>query len=203
MTARGYRVVQFGVATLGLLSLGGCAPPIYFARATHGTVIDAETKQPIVGAVIIANWDLFHELWGGGSHGVKSMQITEVVTDKDGNYVVPGWGPRLRPCFTYLDNSDPYLIIFKSGYSRLGLLNDRDRNSWVRVSDWNGRTLELKRFRGTPSERYDQLGTLLTATGHHPAPLKALYDELIKDVDSADHSESLRAEAQLLLVPNE
>ena len=202
MSARVHSILQFGVATFGLLSLGGCAPPIYFAKATHGTIVDAETKQPIAGAVVYANWDLFDELWGGGSHGVQSLQVTEVVTDKDGNYLVPGWGPKRRPCFTYLDNSDPYLVILKSGYVPSGFLN-APSNSWVRVSEANGRALELNPFSGTPDQRYHQLSTLLVKTGHHPEPLKALYDEFIKDVDSADHSESLRASARRLLVPNE
>jgi hypothetical protein len=203
MTARVRTVLQFGVATLGLLSLGGCAPPIYFAKATHGTIIDAETKQPIAGAVIIANWDLYDELWGGGSHGVQSMQITEVVTDTEGKYVVPGWGPRRRPLFTHLDDRDPALTAFKSGYVPRGWLNTRDRNSWVRVSDWTGRPLELTPFRGTPHERQSQLRSLLGETDHHTAPLKALYDEFMKDVDSADHAESLRVDARQLLLPNQ
>ncbi len=203
MTARVFRTLHFGVATLALLSLGGCAPPIYFAKATHGTVIDAETKQPIAGAVVVANWDLFHELWGEGSHGVRSLQITEVVTDKDGKYVVPGWGPKLRPCFTYLDHDDPALNVFKSGYEPRGWGNYHDSNSWMRVSEWDGRPLELKPFHGTPHDRGSRLSRLIDGCRLHTTPLKALYDEVMKDVDSTDQATVLRIEAEQLLRPNQ
>lgn len=203
MTAHVRKALRFGLAALVFLSLGGCAPPIYFAKATHGTVVDAETKQPIAGAVIVANWDLLYELSGEDSHGVRSMQITEVVTDKQGNYVVPGWGPKLRPCFTYLDNHDPVLSVFKSGYVPEGWMNDRDSNSWVRVSEWDGRALELKPFRGTPRYRWNRLSSFMINCRHHTRPLKAMYEEIIKDVDSADHADILRGDARQLLLPNQ
>lgn len=201
MTARVYTVVILAL-TLGVLTLAGCAPPIYFAKATHGTVIDAETKQPIAGAVIVANWDLFDELYGGGSHGVRSLQITEVVTDKEGKYVVPGWGPKRRPCFTYLDDRDPYLIIFKSGYVPGGWLNTPS-NSWVRVSEANGRTLELKPFSGTPDERYRQLDSVIDQCRLHATPLKELHDEVLKDADLTVRPTALRTLAEQLLLPNQ
>jgi len=178
------RAVQLALPGIFGLALSACAPPIYFAQATHGTVIDAETKRPIAGAVIVANWDLYARQL---THGVRSMQITEVVSDENGNYVVPGWGPRLRPCGMELDNRDPYLMVFKSTYEPTGLLRDRDRSrdrySWVRVSDWNERAIELRRFDGSMEKRVHQLQWVVNSFDRGP-PLRALYNELLKDRDA-------------------
>jgi len=180
------RTVQLALPGIFGLALSACAPPIYFAKATHGTVIDAETKRPIAGAVIVATWDLYAQQL---THGVWSMQITEVVSDENGTYVVPGWGPRLRPCGMELDNRDPYLMVFKSTYEPTGLLRDRDRNrdrySWVRLSDWNDRAIELRPFRGTPETRLEQFQDLLLHV-HRGPPLRALRGELMKERETLE-----------------
>lgn len=201
MTTRGYKLRWFVLPAFAALWLGGlwfgaCAPPIYFARATHGTVIDAETKQPIAGAVAVANWDLFNVLFGGGSHGVCSMQVTEAVTDPAGHFVVPGWGPKLRPWLNVLDTDDPSLTIFKSGYVPTGRANYHERNTWVRFSEWDEHTWELTPFRGTPRQRSSQLSRLMTNCLNHTVPLTAMYDEVMKDVDSAELPRILRGEAE-------
>jgi hypothetical protein len=208
MTARGskvWRILLPALAALWIAGLwfGACAPPVYFAKATHGRVIDAETKQPISGAVVIANWDLFHELVGGGSHGVCSMQVAEAVTDPAGHFVVPGWGPKVRPWLTLLDDDDPSLTIFKSGYVPTGRSNYRSRNTWVRFSEWDGQTWELTPFHGTPRQRSEQLDRVINNCRNHRSPLRATYNEVIKDADSTDFPRSFRSEAQNVLLDGE
>jgi hypothetical protein len=180
-----HTTLGFGLVMLAVVSsLEGCAPPIYFAKVTHGTVVDADTKQPIEGAVIVANWELYTRR-GEGAHGLQSMQITEVVSGADGSYLVPGWGPRLRPCLTELDNGDPYLVVFKSGYEPWSFLNSYRRNNWIRECEWNGKAIELTPFRRPSEKRVDQLQTLLLWVGRGPA-LKALHDELMKERSSLE-----------------
>src|SRR5437762_122484 len=90
------------------------APPMYLAKEIHGQVVDAATGQPIERAVIVAQWILFVGGIGHGGHN-QVLHVAEVVTDKDGNYVIPGWGPKPRLPLTELDNQDPKLLVFKSG----------------------------------------------------------------------------------------
>lgn len=126
-------------------TLPACATPLtYSAKEIRGQIVDAETSQPIEGAVIVAQWILFEM---GVGHR-KRLHIHEAVTDKDGRYVIPAWGPKPHPPFTELDREDPMLAIFKSGYAPLRLYNRIDRADAVRMSDWDGKVIRLKKFEG-------------------------------------------------------
>ncbi len=91
------------------------------------------------------------------------------------------------------------LTVFKSGYAPRGVLNYRHSNAWVRVSEWDGHTLELTPFRGAPKDRSLLLGLLIIQCRHHATPLKALHDEVLKDVDSAEWPKMLKSDADQLL----
>ncbi len=70
-----------------------------------GRVIDAETNQPIEGAVLLVEWTKTH---GIGEHWTESYKVAEVVSDKDGKVSLPGcYSPFVRP---------PDVTIYKKGY---------------------------------------------------------------------------------------
>lgn len=77
------------------------------------TVVDAETGEPIEGAVAIAIWRK-HSIkerawWEGGTMVV--VKIEEAVSDKDGNIYIDGfWG------WYIAKNRYPRLTIYKPGY---------------------------------------------------------------------------------------
>jgi hypothetical protein len=54
----------------------------------HGSVVDADTKQPIAGAVVFAEW------WTRSPGLVQEVQsfydAQETVTDNQRNFVIPG-----------------------------------------------------------------------------------------------------------------
>ncbi len=143
------------------LPLSACAIS-YSAEPIDAWVVDAETKQPIEGVIITANWQL-QSGNAGGSFYAGQLMVMETVTDKKGRFYFPAWGP-LRPKQGYLINRDPQLLLFKSGYEYLGLSNTPFRENMhkdpVRKSDWNGKTIELKPFKGTAEEYSKALGTL-------------------------------------------
>lgn len=131
-----------------LLGMGGY-PSKYSAEAIEARVIDAETKQVLEGVIVTANW----ELVGGfeGNTPVGQMKVLEAVTDKNGKFTFPAWGPEPRKK-GYLRNRDPQLLLFKPSYEYKRLLNETSSKismESLRRSEWNGKTIELKPFKGT------------------------------------------------------
>lgn len=82
-----------------LLTLAGC----YFPMS--GKVIDAETSQPIEGAVVLVEWTKTH---GIGEHWTESAKVVEVISAKDGIVKISGcYDPFVR---------SPDVTIYKKGY---------------------------------------------------------------------------------------
>ena len=144
------------LTTVGALpacaQLGG-RPSHYSAEAIEARVIDAETKQPLEGVIVTANWELRGPATAGGSAPIGQLMVLETVTGKDGKFAFPAWGPkRARGA---LLNRDPQLLLFKPGYRYRGLENEfRDGMELepIRRSEWSGRTIEMKPFKGTVGE---------------------------------------------------
>jgi hypothetical protein len=174
-TPAGRKALYFALAILGLI-LGAnalVAPLVYYAEPFHGRVIDAQTLEPIPGAIVGARWVLW-VIWVGNREVLSEAQT---VTDLNGNYTIPGrlmlrWQP-----LGWLDESDPAMVVFKAGYKAEFLTNDVGRNGWVRRSLWNGVEIELYRFQGTPRARVDQLSSVTDYCGRS----KSCYEEILKE----------------------
>jgi hypothetical protein len=121
------------------------------------------------GAVIVADWKLLAGGYGHAGH-LDSLIVQQTLTDKNGEFSVPAWGPTMRPSFTILDKA-PRLILFKSGYEHAALWNEQSSNAFVRRSDWSGRTVTLKRFSGTAEKRVETLRLVLSITALQPLAL--------------------------------
>lgn len=150
-----------------LVALPACAGPLkYSAEPIEARVIDAETKQPVEGVIVTANWQLFHSTVGGRVPG-NQLRVMEAVTDKDGRFHFPAWGPKLS-LWGYLDNRDPQLLLFKPGYEYKRLENEVSSKTNMasrRRSEWNGKTIEMKPFKGTAEEYAGHLSFLKTDLG--------------------------------------
>lgn len=139
---------------VGLMStLPACAGSLtYSAEPIHAQVIDADTQQPLKGVVVTANWQLEEGTFGGNVPAGQLM-VMESVTDNEGKFSFPAWGPK-KAVKGHLVSDDPQLLLFKSGYEYQRLNNpyssDRElRLRPVRRSVWNGRAIVLKPFKGT------------------------------------------------------
>jgi hypothetical protein len=161
----------------------------------HARVIDADTGQPVKGTVVVADWKLYGGGIGHGGHR-KSLFVEETVTDRNGELTFGKWGPKQRPAYAILDTA-PWLLIFKSGYQHRFLSNEADSNGAGRRSDWNGRTVELKRFVGTSEQRVDALRLVLSISELQPRLLREIDKEsgLYRRGDPAffDHVRDLAA----------
>jgi hypothetical protein len=152
---------------LGLAPMAASAgpPASYSAAEIRGTVVDAETKRPLEGVHVVAQWILNTGLLLHDSH-VTRLHILETITNSRGEYHIPAWGPKPRPVLSRLDwGFDPILTFFKPGYRVLNRSNyspppEREEEMSVRISVWNGRTISLQLFRGTPEEWVHQLGLI-------------------------------------------
>ena len=126
-------------------------------------MVDAETKAPLEGVIVIALWELERPYSGEGPIPSGHMQVTEVLTDAQGHYVIPAWGPKERPKGSYMNNNDPQLVFFKPGYDFQTAENsfpgrmDDDRYEVMHNSKWSGKTIELEKFEGDLEAYYDRL----------------------------------------------
>ena len=104
-------------ALLFLIALFAPAPShaswlIYNKPAFHGKVIDAETKEPIEGAVVVVEYKK-------GTIGVPQayysvMEVKEALTDKNGDFHIPSYTTIIQPL-----SIEGYasFIIYKPGYA--------------------------------------------------------------------------------------
>ena len=92
----------------------GCGPlyPLFAAGPYKGKVIDAETKAPIVGAVVLAVW--YRGAPGLGVSSTGFLDAEEVLTDKSGEFEVGKHPPASLIPATWVDG--PRIIIFYPNY---------------------------------------------------------------------------------------
>ena len=135
-----------------LLPLQSCAF-YYKADPIEAWVVDAETKQPLEGVVVVAHWQLKGGLEGGNPVG--QMMVMETTTDAMGRFIFPGWGPKLRPISGVLKTASPRILMFKNGYEYRGLEN-KLTNKTLRGdlemplrSDWDGKKINMQLIRLT------------------------------------------------------
>lgn len=119
-------------------------PATYSAEAIEGWVVDAETDKPVENVIVVAHWDL------ESAYNLGQMMVMETLTDKDGRFYFPAWGPKLRPMNAALTFADPEIIMFKSGYDFVTLQNtpmSYYNKDALRRSEWNGKTIKIKPFK--------------------------------------------------------
>lgn len=138
-----------------LIPLQSCA--VYYSAAPiEAWVVDAETGKPLEGVIVTANWQLKGGLEGGNEIG--QMMVMEAVTDKNGRFFIPAWGPKKNNTEGHIKDEAPRLLLFKSGYSYLRLFNDTAvtaRPGPSLKSDWNGKAIKMEKFKG-PLDEYAQ-----------------------------------------------
>lgn len=122
--------------TLGISSLWLVAASLSPATAAgpwKAQIVDAETKEPLEGVVVVAVWWKATRTLGGPSE--EYHDSVEVVSDRDGRFTIPARSFfSINPLVFF---RGPHFLIFKPGYGR---------------TVWPG-------YEGLPAERRKELGT--------------------------------------------
>ena len=83
-----------------------------------GRVVE-ESGAPVQGAIVVARWNLLFyraALHGSGWYANgDALHIAEAVTDRDGRYTLPAWGPKARAA-ARLEPGAPVIAVFRSGF---------------------------------------------------------------------------------------
>ena len=150
-----------GLGMLLAAEVEGPPPLTYSAKPVQGILVDAQTGEPLMGVIVVAQW-IMHE---PGKGSWRRLHVFETTTDSRGNYLIPGWGPKRNAWYpwTRLRDRDPEISFFKRGYSPFTIQNRWDRNESMRFSEWDEKTIKLQKFTGTLEEWARELGFLQTS----------------------------------------
>jgi hypothetical protein len=152
-------VIIFGILIIFLMSVSwvliswGYLRPFFYEGTYRGRIVDAATREPLKGVVVLGVWNTETPSVGGGVQHYYDAR--EAVTDKNGDFSIPGHGVRI------LSNLLPMRpIIFKAGYAYVECfwvnewLND-ERTCGVKVT-WDGKIPVIPLRKLSPEQRYSQ-----------------------------------------------
>jgi len=163
-----------GVAFVGLIwATSGCTSS-YSGAAIQGSVVDEETQEPLGGVAVVAEW----LLEGRPLHPdtVGRLMLIEAITDSNGKYEIPAWGP-VTAQKGHLQRGSPRLNFYKLGYAFKSVSNGGQLAPYIGLpdpllSEWDGKTVALAPYRNAP----DKLG-FFTELGNAPRLLRREIDQ--------------------------
>jgi hypothetical protein len=100
------------ITVIAIMISLGCASAIRYDGPYEGRVIDAYTGEPIEGVVVLGVWNKEHITPGGAVS--EYYDARETVTDKKGEFSIPGQGLLIASNVTPMN-----VLIFKAGYEYL------------------------------------------------------------------------------------
>jgi hypothetical protein len=134
----------------------------------RGKLIDAETSQPVQGAVIYGYYATAEGSLGGGETIKEILRVFEVESDANGVFEIPEWKTTWSITRGEPRQRFPAIAIYKDGY-KLDLQNLSKIADWVsqtklpgsgkrvgNVIDWTASPMQLKSTT-TELERYNAL----------------------------------------------
>jgi len=151
-------------AVLGLLASTAACAGFHSAQAIRGQVVDKDTGQPLEGVIVVAQWQPDFVGTFGRREG-SVINSFEAVTDKEGRYQIPAWGPKPLLPFTEMGIEDPGLSFFKPGFmpffaSNTAFADPRQRRVPLGVSEWDGKIVTLSKHYGPLKQYAERVGLL-------------------------------------------
>jgi len=144
------KIIFLLILAITLLTCAGCASMLRYDGPYEGKVVDVQTGKPIEGAVVHGKWVKRH--LGGGTDYYDSY---EMLTDKEGNFKIPGKG-----LLVLSEIEELHFTLFKAGYEQVTLYwhSKLKEAKWVNnMIVWNGdkATFNLKKL--TMDERKNRV----------------------------------------------
>lgn len=158
------------------LAMAACSVPVprvIVAAPFKGKVIDAETKKPLVGAVVLVDWNLEAP---GIAHGPieRFLAAEETLTGDEGEFVIGKWSPQATIPGTWV--GDPHFVIYSPGYGPYPMhgvppVKKRGYAAFLKALQTDGVTFELPPLK-TRKERLREefLGTSLALVPPRETP---------------------------------
>jgi hypothetical protein len=111
------RILLLIIMFLTIVSAAPCFASwlIYHKPEFRGKVIDAETKEPIGGAVAVAIYFKYPIISGPGGGSASIIHIKETLTDEKGEFYIPSYTAMIQPNSV---EDDTRFIIYKPGYGK-------------------------------------------------------------------------------------
>lgn len=154
-----------------LLLVAACSVPLpraVVAAPFKGKVVDAETKRPLPGAVVLLWWNLEAP---GIAHGPieRFLDAEETLTDDEGEFVIGKWSPQATIPGTWV--SDPYFIIHSPGYGWFPMhgvsVKKRSYEPFWKAMQTELVTFELPRLKTREERVREEIYMLLPSTLPH------------------------------------
>ncbi len=132
-----------------------CAHAVRYDGPYSGKVIDADTKEPIEGVVVLGVWYTAQFSPAGATHNFYDAK--ETVTDKNGEFSILGMGLRVLSTLELRE-----VVIFKTGYEHLAI------GPWVSLKkdillrkriQWEGNKAIIPLKKWTLEERRNRFGS--------------------------------------------
>ena len=140
-----------------------CHSPVFTIKPFEAWAVDAETGEPIEGAIVVATWALFKDAVHGGAKFQEMLEVKEAVTDKNGHFAFRGFQLK-NPSMNKL-MEDPKIIIFKPGYAYVrrtngcGMGAEGDCRWATRIAVVAGQKVKMKKIDYTLSPKDARLRT--------------------------------------------
>jgi len=157
------RIARATLACIVAFAVTACGSErTYTAEPIAARIVDADTGTPVEGVNVVAAWQAKGGLEGGNIMGY--VMVMEDVTNANGEFSFPGWGPKKWSNGAIRDGA-PLLILFKPGYDAALLWESKYGVEFAPShlsSSWNGKVIPLSKYTGSPEGFRDQLSGLVT-----------------------------------------
>mgnify|MGYP003404901058 CR=1 FL=1 len=131
----------------------------YSSEETTGQVIDADTHQPISGAIVVTSW---YGTYSAGNSHTSCYHVETARTDNNGFYKMPAWSVKQESDLPAITSKTNFTEAFKGGY--IHPYYGKDYISDVPGSSGRGAKNYLVKFKGTNDEYLKYMDSVI---GHH------------------------------------
>jgi hypothetical protein len=130
---------------------------VQFGSSIHVKVVDSDGK-PLDGVIATAVWTQEKSSFDGNIPS-SVIHSYETITDNNGEFDIPKWGPEFKGMNEHPTRSFPSIFLFKDKYKVRILRNNHKRSVFdvINKSDWDKKTVKLKRYKDSYPDYYENI----------------------------------------------